>query len=112
MWPRAISRSNPWSRFADIALKCPRIVYTDLNGLSCKVIDASRRSADDLGRLEQEGWQDGEAQRLSGLQVDHQLEGGGLVHGKVGRLGALFEHVIAEVPGIRVTPGYRPTRIT
>jgi hypothetical protein len=32
-------------------------------------------SADDFGRLEEEGRRDGEAQRLGGLQVDHQLRG-------------------------------------
>ena len=43
-------------------MKYPRIVYTDLTGLCCKVLDGLPMSADDLGRLEQEGWRDREAE--------------------------------------------------
>jgi hypothetical protein len=51
-----------------ISVKCPRIVYTDLNGLFCKVLDGPLMSADDLIGLEEEGWGDGEAQGLGGLE--------------------------------------------
>jgi hypothetical protein len=51
------------------------------------VPNASRRervrccgSADDLVRLEEEGRGNGEAQGLGGLEVDDQLERGGLFH--------------------------------
>jgi hypothetical protein len=48
-------------------LECPRIVSTDLDASSCKVIDGPLASADHIGRLEEEGWRDGQAQ---GLGVD------------------------------------------
>jgi hypothetical protein len=64
-------------------VKCPRIAYTDLNSLFCKVLDGPRRSADHLGRLEEQGWRDGEAECLGGLQVDDQLERRGPLHRQV-----------------------------
>ena len=52
-----------------------------------------RGSADHLVGLEQEGWGDGEAQRLGGLQVDDELKLGGLLHREIGRLGPLEKPV-------------------
>jgi hypothetical protein len=52
----------------------PRIVYTDLSGLFCKVLDGPLRSADDFVGLEEEGWRDRQAQRLDDLEVDAQLK--------------------------------------
>jgi hypothetical protein len=49
-------------------VKCPRIVYTDLNGLFCKVLDGPLMSTDDVIGLEEEGWGHGEAQCLGGLE--------------------------------------------
>src|SRR5882724_2458815 len=53
---------------------------------------ASRSSPtllDHLVRLEENGWGNGEAEGLGGLEVDHQLEFGGLLHGEVGWFGAM-----------------------
>jgi hypothetical protein len=41
-------------------------------------------SAEHLVRLEEEGWWNGQAERLGGLEVDDQFEPGGLLHGEVG----------------------------
>src|SRR5262245_50556643 len=46
-------------------------------------------SADDLVGLKEERGGNCEAQGLSRLEVDDQLERGGLLHGKISRLGAL-----------------------
>jgi hypothetical protein len=46
-----------------------------------------RGLADHLARLEEERWGNGEAEGLGGLEVDDQLERGGLLHGQVGRRG-------------------------
>ena len=46
-------------------------------------------SSNHLIRLEKEEWGNRKSERLSGLQVDHQLELCGLFHREVGRLGAL-----------------------
>ena len=54
--------------------------------LFCKVIDSPPASADNLVGLDEEPWRNGEAQSLSGLQIDDQLERGGLLHGEVRRL--------------------------
>jgi hypothetical protein len=43
-----------------------------------------RGSAHHLGRLEEERWGNGEAQRLGGLQINDQLEYSGLLDGQVG----------------------------
>jgi hypothetical protein len=71
----------------------PRIVSTDLDVLICKAINGLPASADDVGRLEEEHWGNGEAQRLRGLQVDDQLESHGLLHREVCGLGT-FENLI------------------
>ncbi len=56
--------------------------------------DARRRSSPDhLGRLEEERWGNGEAERLRGLEVDDQLERGGLLDGEVSGLPTLDEFV-------------------
>src|SRR5437870_7409968 len=47
-----------------------------------------RRSLDDLIRPPQHRRRDREAERLRGLEVDHQLELGGLLHRKIAWLGA------------------------
>src|SRR5215831_17881097 len=46
-------------------------------------------SPDYLIGLEKDGWGDGQAEGLRGLQVDHQLEFRGPLDGQVGRLGAV-----------------------
>jgi hypothetical protein len=48
---------------------------------------------DDLGGLEEEGRGNGEAQGLGGLEVNDQLERGGLFHRQIGRLGP-FENLV------------------
>ena len=52
-----------------------------------------RGSADHLIRLQEERWGDGEAERLGGLEIDHQLEFHRLLHGQVARLGA-FQNLV------------------
>src|ERR1051325_7810495 len=47
------------------------------------------RSLDHLVGARQEGLRDRQAERLGGLQIDHQLEFGGLFDRQIGRLGAL-----------------------
>jgi hypothetical protein len=42
---------------------------------------------DHVGRLEEERREDGQAERLGGHDVDHQLERHRLLDGRVGRLG-------------------------
>jgi hypothetical protein len=32
-----INRSHPYRQFSDGSVQCPRIVYTDVNGLFCKI---------------------------------------------------------------------------
>jgi hypothetical protein len=63
-----------------LTVKYPWIVYTDLNGLFCKMVDGPLTSADHVGRLEEERRGDREPERLSGLQVDDQLERHRLLH--------------------------------
>src|SRR5262245_3627893 len=55
-------------------------------------------SADDFGRLEEEGWRDGQAQGLGSLEVDDELKGRGLLDGEVSRLSPVeeFVHVVGE----------------
>src|SRR5688572_31180177 len=48
---------------------------------------------DHLIRSLQERWRDRQAEALGGSPVDHQLEGGGLQHRQVGRLGTLEDLV-------------------
>ena len=55
-------------------LEYPRTFYTDLNSLICKVLDGPLTSADDLGRLEEHGRGNREAESLRGLHVDDQLK--------------------------------------
>jgi hypothetical protein len=47
----------------------------------------------DVGRLEEEGWGDGQLEGLAGLEIDDQLEFGGLLDRQVGGFGA-FEDAI------------------
>jgi hypothetical protein len=56
-------------------LECPRIMSTDLTDLTRKThltVKGIRRcgSADHRIRLEEEGWRDGQAQGLGGLEVE------------------------------------------
>src|SRR5688500_12818994 len=55
--------------------------------------DAATPSLNQLVRAQEERGRDGDAERLCGLQVDRQLELGGLLDGKVGRLRALEDPV-------------------
>jgi hypothetical protein len=61
---------------------CPQWVCWRLpprsDGRTAKIPCQPHGSADHLGRLEEEGRRDGQAQGLRGLQVDDQLERGGL----------------------------------
>src|SRR5882672_5674736 len=47
------------------------------------------RSFDDLVGAGEDRWRDGEAERLGGLEIDHQLEGRRLLDREIGGLGAL-----------------------
>ena len=59
-------------------------------------------SADNLVGLEDEPWRNGEAQGLSGLHIDDQLERGGLLHGEVRRLRPVQELIdVADDARIR-----------
>jgi len=76
----------------------PQPFSTDVNGFPGNmppVVGAPgvAASAEHLGRLEEEGRRKGQAQRLGRLQVDHELEGGRLLHRQVGRLRPLEEAV-------------------
>ena len=56
--------------------------------------DISRHGlADHFVGLEEEGWGNGEAEGLGGLEVDHQLKCRGLLDGEVGGFGALQDLV-------------------
>jgi hypothetical protein len=46
-----------------------------------------RGSADHLGGLEEEGWGNGQPERLGGLEVDDQLKGREFLDREIGRLG-------------------------
>src|ERR1700732_2720391 len=48
-----------------------------------------RVSFDDLVGAGEDRLRHGEAERLGGLEIDHQLEGGRLLHRQIGRLGAV-----------------------
>src|SRR4029453_14715711 len=65
-------------------------------------------SADHLGRLEEEGWRDGQAQGLGGLQVDHQLERHRLLHRQIGGLGPFENLVDVEGPAPQQLGQVRP----
>ncbi len=52
--------------------------------------------ADHLGRLEEEGWRDGQVEGLGRLEVDDELKRHGLLHRQVGRLGAFEDLVDVE----------------
>jgi hypothetical protein len=75
--------------------KSPWMVDTDVNGVCCKGLDSPLTSADHVGRLEEEDWGDGQAERLGGLEVNQQLELHRLLDRQIGRLGAFqdFVHV-------------------
>src|SRR6266851_796904 len=55
-----------------------------------------RRSLDHLIRPLQERRRDRQAEGLGGLEVDHQLELGGLLHREIGGLGALEDLVYVD----------------
>ena len=59
---------------------CPQLFSTGLDSKYCKGIDGPPVSTNLFSRLEEEGWGQGEVQRLDGLQVEDQLEGDGLLH--------------------------------
>jgi hypothetical protein len=61
----------------------------NLQNRSCGGGTRGRGSADDLGRLEEEGWRNGQAQGLGCFEMDHPLEGHRLLDRQIGRLGAL-----------------------
>jgi hypothetical protein len=49
---------------------------------------ANYRSLDHLVGASEQRWRDGDAERRSGFEVDHQLNFSALLYGEVGRLGA------------------------
>jgi hypothetical protein len=61
---------------------CPQIGSTDLDALICKAINRPPASANHLARLEEQGWGNGKAEDLGSLQIDDQIEGGGLLPGR------------------------------
>ena len=72
--------------------------------------------SDDLGRLEEEGRGDGQAQGLRGLEVDDELKLSGLLDGEVSRLGPFeeFVHIRGDAlpPLGRTYPiAHEPTRL-
>ena len=79
---------------------CPR--HARYGGVS------PRSSLEDLVRLEEERWGDREAQRLGGLQMDHEREPCGAFYGEVGRFCALQDaiDVVGRPPPHVVT--FRP----
>jgi len=54
---------------------------------------------DDLGGASEDRWRHGEAERLGGVEIDHQLECRRLLYRQVGRLRTLEDpaRVIAEL---------------
>src|SRR5713226_87502 len=75
-----------------------------------------RSLLDDLVGPQQQRWRDRQAERLGGLEVDHQLELRGLLDREVGGLGALEDFVdvgCGAPPEIReIRPvGHEPTSI-
>jgi hypothetical protein len=65
----------------------------NLQNTSCRGGTRCRGSADDLGRMEENGWGDREAEGVGGREVDDQLERGGLLHGEIRGLGAFQDLV-------------------
>jgi hypothetical protein len=66
--------------------------------------------SDHLGRLEEDGWGNGQPQGLGGLQVDDQLERGGLLDGQVGEFGAFQDLVHIGGGAVLVRRRARPVR--
>jgi hypothetical protein len=64
-----------------------------VDDLTCKAIDGPPASADHLGRLEEEGWGDRQAELRGRLEIDDQLERGGLLHRQLGGVRALEDLV-------------------
>src|SRR5262245_21437006 len=52
-------------------------------------------SPDDFVSPQEQRLRDGQTESLGGLEVDHELEPGGLLDGQIGRLGAL-ENLVDE----------------
>jgi hypothetical protein len=77
------------------SLECPRIASTDLDilFLCCKMSDGPPVSANHVVRLKEEGWRYRQAEGLSGLKVEDQLERHGLLDGEVARRGAIEDLV-------------------
>src|SRR5262245_48871534 len=105
-WHRRKTPSSPASSsprgfprlIVQAGVVCPQIVYTDVNGFICKRPLAVETpdvaaSADDLGGLEEEGWRNGEAERLSSLEVNDEVERRRLLYWQVGGLGTLQDLV-------------------
>src|SRR5437762_944411 len=57
-------------------------------------------SFDELIRPDQQGLRDRQSKRLGGLEVDHELELGRLLHRKVGGLGAFKDPVRVDGAGL------------
>src|SRR5438067_10863554 len=56
----------------------------------------SGASFDNLVRAGEQRWRHGEAERVGGLQIDHQLELGRLLNRQIGRPGA-FEDLVDQL---------------
>jgi len=61
---------------------------------NCTNRESTAHLLDHLVRLEEHGWGNGEAEGLGRLEVDDQLELGGLLHGRGRELGQLLQFAV------------------
>jgi len=62
------------------------------------------RLFDDLLGAGEDRWRDRQAERLGGIEIDHQLEGRRLLDRQIGRLRALQDPYRREVEQLRPAP--------
>src|SRR5688500_16885951 len=79
------------------------LITRRLTGRAEEICAAAGRAGpgllDDFGGLQQEGWGDGQPDGLGGLQVDDEVERGGLLDRQLGRLRPL-EDAVNKVGGL------------